>query len=168
MIKGEEKRIKKDKSSFSFDSGAKPIVHRGDGSGVPDQTTRSCFPVLLVLSANSSIVSISLVNPKKRKEWRGEGCSDPFLLRAKHSIIISRKAFQFQVCTLLGTNPSIASFSLVKLKNSKRCGMKGGKPHGPSLGEVRLKPFPTPPSLGSLSLPGVWCFSYAGLKRYTN
>lgn len=55
----------------------------------------------------------------------GERCTDPFLLRAKQSII-PRKAFQFQVCTYsvfyLRMNPSIGSFSLVKQKNPKRWG----------------------------------------------
>lgn len=93
------------------------------------------FPCCWYFSANPSIVSISLVNPKKKeKSVRGEGCSDPFLFRARQSMIISRKAFQFQVCTLLGTNPWVASFSLVKHENQKGWGLGL---HGPTLGEVR-------------------------------
>lgn len=85
-------------------------------------------------------------------DW-GEGCTDPFLLQAKQSIRL-RKVFQFQVCTLYCVWGRTHRSGRFRWLNKK-----GGVLHGPSLGEVRWKPFPAPPVPWlprSLSLPGVF------------
>lgn len=61
-MKKERKQDRKRKAKrrrVPFESGAKPLVHRGDGSGVPDQTTRRSCPVLLVLSAKPANIKKS-------------------------------------------------------------------------------------------------------------
>lgn len=112
-----------------------------------------------------SIVLISLVNPKKAiKNGGGRGvCRDPCLLRGEAVNNIKENLFNFRyvLCVVFVGDEHIDRIVFVGQTEKPK---KGGGMHGPSLGEVWGKPFPTPPWLPRLLISARY-FLFVGLKQ---